>query len=400
MPLRTPACLCGVCHLVIVFLSCTFPLLAEDAEEDSGEENLAHYARYGAQVWSRNPAARISGESAACVSCHTSLPYALVEPLIPGNNPDYEEMIQNIDHRIHSWEENSPWYSEEKLERMAVLGGLRPDALKGILNGPDSRGTEAVLNLFIRAMHDAYEKKPASPETRLAFKHLWKEQLVSGPATGRWKWIKVNLIPWEGSDSDIWGAALTCVATSLYPELAPPGNLRSLVDSLKEASEDDEVSLHAKSAILWCDSEMDGAVLEEGDAVVLARKLLEVQREDGGWALRELGPWTGWEGSASDCCPKREIRSDTYATGATTVSLLRSRHLLQDREIKQLEKAMNWIAQVLRSPYPTTLRFNSHQSSDAELPEFRNHLIPNAGAMWAYLAQEIHSRQAAPWAID
>ena len=70
------------------------------AEENSLTETFARYARHGADVWARNPSARISGEGKSCISCHTSLPYALVEPLLKDDYQAYQDMLENIDNRV------------------------------------------------------------------------------------------------------------------------------------------------------------------------------------------------------------------------------------------------------------------------------------------------------------
>ena len=152
--------------------------------------------------------ALISGEGKACISCHTSLPYALVEPLLVDEYPAYRDLIENIDNRILTWSSNTPWYSHPKLEQTAALSNLPPDALKGVLNAADSRGVEAVFNALIRATHDAYLRKPAQTETQRAFENMWAEQVQAGPAAGRWRWIQANLVPWEVTDSDLWGRRL------------------------------------------------------------------------------------------------------------------------------------------------------------------------------------------------
>ena len=365
--------------------------------EDSSTEIFSRYARHGADVWARNPVALISGEGKACISCHTSLPYALVEPLLADEYSAYTDLIENIDNRILTWSSNTPWYAHPKLEQTAALSNLPPDALKGILNGADSRGVEAVFNALIRATHDAYSRKPAQTETRRAFENMWAEQVQSGPAAGRWRWIQANLVPWEVTDSDLWGASLACVAASIFPDLAPVDNRRLLHGTLKEASSDAEVSLHVKAAVLWCDSETGGQVLEAGVARQLATELLARQHDNGGWALRDLGPFKDWEGSDSDCCQKREVRPDAYASGLVTLALTRSRHLLCSDQKTGIADAVAWIDRQLSNPYPDGPRYNKHGTGDAFLPEFRNNLYTNGGHMWAFLAKASHVKGQAPW---
>lgn len=370
------------------------------AEETSLTETFARYARHGADVWARNPSARISGEGKSCISCHTSLPYALVEPLLEDDYQAYQDMLENIDNRIVGWNDNTPWYSEDKLEQTAVHGGMPPDALKEVLDAADSRGVEAVFNAVIRASHDAYAGVPAKRETQMAFRNMWAEQVKTGEAAGRWRWIYANLLPWEVTDSDLWGASLACVAASIYPDLAPEGDLQLLHQALQQASVNADVSLHVKSGILWCDTETGGRILNDGQARKLANELLELQRDDGGWTLRDLGPWPEWEGSDADCCQKRELRSDAYATGFVTLALTRSRHLLPAEQQTKLDQSVAWIDQQLSNPYPDGPRYNRHNSGDGGLPEFRNNLYTNAGHMWAFLAKTAHQKGMAPWSGD
>jgi NAD(P)-dependent dehydrogenase (short-subunit alcohol dehydrogenase family) len=360
-------------------------------------QHIANYARYGADVWARNPMARRSGEGEACISCHTSLPYALVEPLLPGDYPAYTDLLQNIDNRIRTWNDNTPWYADDKLEETAIAGGKPPDALKSFLNGPDSRGVEAIFNAFIRTMKDAYAGQPASTETKLALENMWNEQKQSGPAAGRWGWIQANLVPWEVSDSDIWGASLACVATSVYPNYSPEHQLGMLVESLRQASTDPAVSLHAKAAVIWCDAESGGEVLADGIAAGIAADLLALQRDDGGWALRDIGPWVGWEGSDADCCSGREVRSDSYATGFVSLALSRNQHRVPDGGMESLEKSAKWMTRDLANPYPAGQRYNVHNSGATELPEFRDNLYSNAGSMWSFLAKYIHDEGRVAW---
>ncbi len=385
--------------LIGLALLCAAPV-GVYAEGGADNSVFAAYARYGADAWARNPMALISGEGRACISCHTSLPYALVEPLLSEAYPAYDNMIENIDQRIRGWDGNTPWYSDAKLEESAILASLPPDTLKQFLDARDSRGVEAVFNALISAMQDAYAGNSASMETRQAFENLWAEQNNSGPAVGRWGWIEANLIPWEASDSDLWGASLACVATGLFPDLAPQENLRLLDTTLKQAVSNPDVSLHSKAAVLWCDTEVGRRLLADEEADALVAELVVLQRPDGGWALRDLGPWTGWEGSPKDCCANRELRSDAYATGFITLILDRVRQNGSGDPEDPTDKAVVWIDRQLVNPYPAGPRYNAHSSSDAQLPELREQLYPNGGAMWAYLAKWTHEMGRAPWQAE
>jgi hypothetical protein len=377
-------------------LTLVWPALAP-GQGSSVDENFVRFARYGADIWAANELAKLSGEGEACISCHTSVPYALVEPLLPGEYRAYTDLLSNIDNRIRTWNENTAWYSETKRRAMEAFGGLPPNALEGLLTGPGSRGPEAIFNALIRATHDSYAGRTAQPETRRAFENLWAEQIRTGPKAGRWQWIEANLIPWEVADSDLWGASLACVASSLYPELAPRESIESLYLSLRDAAESFDTSLHTKAAILWCDSEMNGSVLGEELSGSIVSDILGAQRQDGTWALRELGPWPGWTGSNSDCCAGIETRPDAYSTGFMALALARRATLGRESLEAPLDQAVSWIDKELANPYPSEPRYNRHTTAPVELPEFRNNLSTNAGHMWAFLAKVAHERGRAPW---
>ena len=367
------------------------------AEDDSMEETFARYARYGADVWLRNPLANISGEGQACISCHTTLPYALVEPLLPGEYDAYEDLLAQVDRRITGWDDNTAWYADQKLREFASLGDMPSDALIGVLSSPGSRGVESIFNALIRAMRDGYAGQAASATTKRALDNMWAEQLKSGPDAGRWDWIYANLVPWEVQDSDVWGASLACVAANIYPDLAPHDELQLLYRSLEQAATDTAVSLHSKAGIAWCDAESGAEVLDTDVSAGIVSELTAIQRSDGGWSLRDLGPWPDWEGSERDCCAKRELRTDAYATGFVTLVLSRNAAHLDAEQVSRLDDAVAWIDVELANPYPDGPRYNRHGTTKVQIPEFRNNLYPNAGAMWSFLAKTVHEAEQPPW---
>lgn len=367
------------------------------AAERSDDAVFARYARYGADVWADNPSATISGEGKACISCHTSLPYAMVEPLLPGEYPAYEQLVQNVNERVLTWEDNTPWYADAKAEEAALLGGLHKDALKEILDAPGSRGVESIFNAYILAMRDAYAKQAARADTRRAFENMWAAQLQTGSDAGSWLWIKANLVPWEVDDSDLWGASLACVAASRYPEFAPRRNLDLLHMRLREGFMAASTSLHTRAAILWCNAEAGNGLIDDSAASKVVDELLALQHANGGWAIRQLGPWGAWEGSATDCCARLEVRPDAYATGFVTLVLARSHQRAGVAPPEELQRAVTWIGRTLQDPYPAEPRINRHESAEAEFPRFRNNVYTNAGHMWAYLARTVYEDGSAPW---
>ncbi|MDA0206651.1 MAG: hypothetical protein O2795_15045 [Acidobacteria bacterium] len=140
--------------------------------------------------------------------------------------------------------------------------------------------------------------------------------------------------------------------------------------------------------------------MDQNVALQLVSDLLAKQQPNGGWALPDLGPFVDWEGSDNDCCSKRELRSDAYATGFAALALARSRRLLTAEQGASLARAIRWIERELANPYPDGPRYNKHSSAEVALPEFRNHLYTNAGHMWGFLAKTAHATGQSPWARD
>ena len=81
----------------------------------------------------------------------------------------------------------------------------------------ESRGTEAVLNALILATADARAGR-LREDTRTALGHMWAEQQATGDRAGAWPWLQFGLGPWEGRDSEYYGAALAALAAGTAPE--------------------------------------------------------------------------------------------------------------------------------------------------------------------------------------
>jgi diacylglycerol kinase (ATP) len=45
----------------------------------------------------------------------------MVEPLLPGQYAAYTDLIENVKERVRTWQENTPWYSDQKAELAAIL---------------------------------------------------------------------------------------------------------------------------------------------------------------------------------------------------------------------------------------------------------------------------------------
>src|ERR1700722_18596122 len=99
----------------------------------------AHYLDKRANSWMHTRAASRE-HGTACLSCHTTVPYALVRSELgkqlnePSPAPAQRELLAMVKKRVALWPQLVPWYRDEK---------------------PESRGTEAVLNALVLVNADA-----------------------------------------------------------------------------------------------------------------------------------------------------------------------------------------------------------------------------------------------------
>jgi hypothetical protein len=263
-----------------------------------------------------------------CVSCHTVLPYALSRPSLRRSlgekepSPVEKTMLASIRRRVGLWSEVNPFYT---------------DAKDGPGKSIESRGTEAVINALILANYDAEQGK-LTDLTRAAFSNAWSMQVTSGEKKGAWVWLQFHNAPWEGNESEYWGATLATVAIGIAPGkyISEPGiqeNLKSLREYLRAHYEAQPI--FNQVVLLWASAKFP-ALLTPQQREALIDKLIQVQQEDGGWSLGQLGPW-----KRRDNTPL-ETRSDGYATGMIVLALEKAG---VSRNGSQIEKAVAWLGQ-------------------------------------------------------
>jgi hypothetical protein len=242
-------------------------------------------------------------------------------------------LLDNVTTRVRLWKEVGPYYS-----------GHADKAA-------ESRGTEAVLNALILADHDARSGR-LSEDTRTALNTMWALQQPSGDRAGAWSWLQFGLSPWEGRDSQYYGAALAALAAgtapgsyastaAIQPNLAL---LRGYVDR-----EYPRQPLSNRVVLLWASTKLPGLLGHERQAS-LVNELLGAQQPDGGWSLPSLaGPSNASSASSvrsyvlSWLWNERTVlqtKSDGYATGLVTLALLQAD---TPRESVQLQNGLTWL---------------------------------------------------------
>jgi squalene-hopene/tetraprenyl-beta-curcumene cyclase len=279
-----------------------------------------------------------------CISCHTALPYALSrgalrEALAEGAPSGNERrLVDNVARRVRLWNEVGPYYSDRAYR------------------AAESRGTEAVLNALILAYQDARNGR-LSEEARTALDNMWTLQHTTGDQAGAWSWLQFGLRPWEGKDSEYYGAALAALAVGTAPEnyRSIPG-IQDNLDRLRAYlhREYSKQPLSNRVVLLWASTKVPG-LLDQEPHTSLVNEILREQQPDGGWSLSSLA------GSRSTTTRRRsavwswiqngrtlaETQSDGYATGLVAFVLLKGN---TPRRNVQLQRGLSWLVRNQNKP--------------------------------------------------
>lgn len=235
-----------------------------------------------------------------CISCHTSLPYALARPdLRPKEAPTAIEtaFLDNISKRVSLWNEVEPFYS---------------DAKNGVPKSSEARATEAVLNALVLARYKA-------PLAVQALDNMWALQVKDGVQRGSWIWLNFHNEPWEADDSGFWGASLAGLAAGLAPEsYNNTPRIQENIALLAGYLQREQVghsTLHRAMA-LWAAGKLPLLLTAPQRAAIVA-EIAARQREDGGWSesLLVIKDWKRRDGTPMDTA------SDGYGTGLMVAAL-------------------------------------------------------------------------------
>jgi squalene-hopene/tetraprenyl-beta-curcumene cyclase len=242
-----------------------------------------------------------------CVSCHTTLPYALARPALHGSlaerqpGPVEARIFDNLLTRVRMWRDAEPFY---------------PDQTRGIPKSSESRGTESVLNALILANRDAGTGH-LTDDTRTALANMWALQMRTGDTAGAWTWLNFHYEPWESPNSPYLGASLAALAIGSAPDgYAGSADIQDQLKLLRDYFQreyDKQPALNRLMA-LWASSKIPGLLTMEQRAALIEATLAS-QQSDGGWSTAALGTY-----QRVDSTPL-ETASDGYATGLATLAL-------------------------------------------------------------------------------
>jgi squalene-hopene/tetraprenyl-beta-curcumene cyclase len=271
--------------------------------------------------WAGWPSAARDHET-FCVSCYTSLPYALARPALraalgeQGPSANERKFLENTARRVSLWAEVEPFYN---------------DAKSGAPKTAEARGTEAVLNALILARYQA-------PAAKDALRNMWALQLKSGGQRGSWSWLNFHNEPWEADDSAFWGAALAALAVGMAPEeYRNSAEIRENLALLSEYLQREQPgqSTLNRAVALWASGKLPRLLNAEQRAAIVG-EILGKQREDGGWSASSLvvKEWQRRDGTPMDA------RSDGYGTGLMVVAL---EHSGAAPAPAQIAKGLAWL---------------------------------------------------------
>ena len=258
-------------------------------------------------AWWRTWSVADRDHDTSCVSCHTTVPYALARPALrpilgeTGPTIPEAELLEDVAKRVALWNEIDPYY---------------PDQIHGLPKSSESRGTEAILNAVILSSRDAQEGH-LTAETRRAFENLWKLQFTRGDTAGAWAWLYFGLAPWESEDAAYFGAALAAVAVGIAPDqYADSAEIEDQIASLREylLQDYEERSPFDQILLLWASAELSD-LLTDAQSRSIVDEIEKLQNVDGSWSLTSLGSWERENGYSPD------PGNDGYSTGLIAFAL-------------------------------------------------------------------------------
>jgi squalene-hopene/tetraprenyl-beta-curcumene cyclase len=311
-------------------VACSVGVATSKASTDSTSNDFdaraaAAYLDARAESWSAWPNAQ-RDRGTFCISCHTTLPYALARPELRAplgeRQPSGSEskILNNLLYRARNWREVEPFY---------------PDQTRGIPKTSESRAIEAVMNAVVLSRRDAREGR-LSTDTRSAFDVMWSLQMNTGPNNGAWTWLNFNYEPWESPGSPYFGASLAAIAVGSAPEgYAASPEIADRVKALRAyfARQHSTVSLLNQLMGLWAAGTMpDLLSAQQRQATIDAA--FAAQQADGGWSTSSLGTYQRSDKTSNN------TTSDGYGTALACLALQ-----VAGVTDPRVEKGLDWLRQ-------------------------------------------------------
>jgi squalene-hopene/tetraprenyl-beta-curcumene cyclase len=307
----------------------------EDSPKPSWSPQAAAKYLDGRADWWLTWSGAARGQGTACLSCHTTVPFALSRPALGKQLGETaagaveKRLIGILDKRVENWDKIVAGADADKDPFVPFYPGQRK---------PSALGTESVLNALVLVNHDArWGKGVLRTPTKKALGHLWEQQQDNGA----WSWLHFGLNPWE-NDAAYYGASLAALAVgtagkSYFDQPDVQATVAAVKKYLRTQAPDQP--LHHRLVALWASSRLPGIFTAE-DREKLIAEVHGAQEADGGWSLAKLGKKTpqnaGWQ--AHGIYP--DGPGDGYATGLVVLALKRARVPADD---PKLQRGIAWL---------------------------------------------------------
>jgi squalene-hopene/tetraprenyl-beta-curcumene cyclase len=280
-----------------------------------------------------------------CGACHTNYAYMMSRPLlkdVPGEG--LAQVRKFFEQRAANWDDPK--------------GKARWD-------------TEVVATAVALAINDDRTTGKLHDLTRKALDRMWTLQR----ADGAWDWLKCGWPPME--HDDYFGATYAVLGVGNAPDkyADTPAARKGLEKVRGYFKKNPAPDLHHQAMLLWASMKLDGLMdAKERDDTV--KKLLALQRPDGGWTLPSLGDYPRHE-KGEDGKPIMNDKngpSDGYGTGFV-IYVLRQAGVPAKHD--QIRRGVAW------------LRANQRESGrwfTRSLNTDNYHFISHAGTAFAVMA--------------
>ncbi len=245
--------------------------------------------------------ARLNG----CGTCHTTIPYLMVRPLIGGPN------------------DRGPWDEVRDAVSKFAFGRIEQHA--------EDAAFIAGTTVAALAVGDELSGRMLQPDTRALFAYLWKSQTPDG----NWIVPQKGMLPFLERDP---GYVAFMVALGIgyapgryYDDPSAKAGVTKLRAFVRNNLPSDA---HGKAVLLWASVRTPG-LLNAKERTDYTHSILALQQEDGGWALPSLGTWPRRDGAPND-----PHVSDGYATSLAALALCQRGYSVKDAPIR---RAVAWI---------------------------------------------------------
>jgi squalene-hopene/tetraprenyl-beta-curcumene cyclase len=257
-------------------LPSSVPTSAPHSAQWSPQQAAAYLDRR--EVWWQQWPRAQKDHGTLCISCHTTVPYALVRPALQQQlhetslSAPEAAMLASVETRVNQWPQMVPFYS---------------DADSGPGKTAQSHATEAVLNAILLSSNDLHQPL-LRPITRAALHNAWALQLPSGG----WQWQDFQLGPWESTESAYQTAALLLLQVQSAPHhyAAEPAVRPHIALLFRYLQQNYPAQpLMNQLYVLWASSKTPN-LLTPAQHAALLHQLRTLQQSDGGWTLASLDP--------------------------------------------------------------------------------------------------------------